>query len=150
LFSGGRLAEAEEQFKRALAIDPSYTDARFDLASVEAASREWEPAATDFRRVLQERPEDSRASQHLGEVLVFWGDALLKSGKGEQALARYRDALQFRPGDAQVHGKAGAALAQAGRLDDAQVELETALRIDPRSEPARQTMEVLKAMKSQK
>jgi tetratricopeptide (TPR) repeat protein len=150
LFSGGRLPEAEEQFKRALSIDPSYTDARFDLASVKAASRQWEPAAADFRRVLQERPEDSRASQHLGEVFVLWGDALLKSGKGAEAAARYRDALQFRPGDPQVHGKTGAALAQAGRLDEAQVELELALRIDPKSEPARQTMDVLQAMKGQR
>jgi tetratricopeptide (TPR) repeat protein len=150
LFSASRLPEAEVQFKRALAIDPSYTDARFDLASVEAAGGEWEPAAADFRKVLEERPDDSRARQHLGEVFVIWGDTLFKAGKGEDALARYRDALQFRPGDAQLHGKTGVALAQLSRLDEAQAEFETSLRIDPRSEPARQTLEVLKAMKNQK
>jgi tetratricopeptide (TPR) repeat protein len=150
LFSASRLPEAEEQFKHALEIDPSYTDARFDLASVEAARAEWEPAAADFRRVMLERPEDARARQHLGEVLVLWGDGLFKAGRHEEALARYRGALELRPGDAQLHGKTGAALAQLARLDEAQAEFETALRIDPKSEPARQTLEVLKLMKTQK
>ena len=150
LFTASHLPEAEEKFRRALSIDPAYTDARFDLASVEAASGEWEPAASDFRKVLEERPDDSRARQHLPEVLILWGDALFKSGKRADALERYREALQFRPGDAQLHGKIGAALAQLARLDEAQAELETSLRIDPKSEPAKQTLEVLKAMRNQK
>jgi tetratricopeptide (TPR) repeat protein len=150
LFSSSRLPEAEQQFKRALSIDPAYTDARFDLASVEAASGEWEQAATDFKIVLDARPDDTRARQHLGEVLSLWGDALAKAGKPELALARYRDALQFRPGDAQLHGKAGMALAQLARLDEAQAEFETSLRIDPKSEPAKQALDVLRAMKNPK
>jgi tetratricopeptide (TPR) repeat protein len=147
LFTAKRVKEAEVQFKRALEIDPNYTDARYDLASAEGSGGEWEAAAADFRRVMQERPEDSRAQQHLGEVLILWGDQLFKAGRHEDALARYRDALQFRPGDAQLHGRAGATLAQLARLEEAQAELETALRIDPKSEPARQTMDVLKLMK---
>ena len=148
LFTASRLPEAEVQFKRALNIDPNYTDARFDLASVEAAGAEWEAAAGDFRRAMLERPEDSRARQHLGEVLVLWADTLFKTGKHQDALVRYREALELRPGDAQLHGKTGVALAQLARLDEAQAEFETALRIDPKSEPAKQTLEVLKLMKS--
>ncbi len=147
LFSAGRLPEAEVQFRRALALEPSYTDARFDLASVEASSGEWEIAAADFRRVMEERPEDGRARQHLGEVLLLWGDTLFKAGMNEPALARYRDALQFRADDAQAHGKVGMVLAKMARLDEAQAEFEVALKIDPKSEPARQTLEVLKLMK---
>jgi hypothetical protein len=52
-----------------LAIDSNYTDARFDLASVEAAIREWESAVN--RHVLAERPQDTKARQHLGEVLFL-------------------------------------------------------------------------------
>jgi tetratricopeptide (TPR) repeat protein len=148
LFSAARLPEAREQFRRALAIDAAYADARFDLASVEAATAEWEPAATDFKLVLEARPDDARARQHLGDVLMLWGDAVSKSGKHEEALAHYRDALQLRPGDAQLHGKAGMALAQLARLDEAKAEFETSLRIDPKSEPAKQAMDVLRAMKS--
>jgi Flp pilus assembly protein TadD len=147
LFSAAKAPQAEQEFRRALSIDPSYTDARFDLASAEAANKEWENAATDFNRVLTERPEDAKAARHLGEVLLLWGDTLSNAGKHTQALERYRAAVQFRPDDPQLHGKIGLELAGMARLDEARVELETALRIDPDSQPAKQTMQVLNTMK---
>jgi Flp pilus assembly protein TadD len=148
VFSEGNAVEAEKLFKHALEVDPAYTDARFDLASAQAANAEWEDAAGNFRRVLQERPDDQKAHQHLGEVLLLWGDALLKDGKKEEALTRYRDALPLRSTDPVLHGKIGAALAEMGKLADAEVELRNALQIDPASEPARQTMDVLQKMKA--
>ena len=150
LFSAGRPGPAEEQFKRALTLDASYTDARFDLASAEAANKEWEAAATDFKQVLTERADDAKAARHLGEVLLLWGDALSNGGKHQDALDRYRAALQFRPADPQLHGKIGMELAQMAHLDEAKVEFETALRIDPNSQPAKQGMQVLQAMKAAK
>ena len=150
LFTAGKIVDAEIKFRQALFIEPTYTDARYDLASAEAANAEWDLAAEDFAQVLRERPDDARARQHLGEVVVLWGDKLSKTNKHEQALARYREALQFQPGNPVLHGKVGAELASLARLDEAEVELETALRIDPKSEPARQTMDVLKAMRGGK
>ncbi len=150
LFSAGRPGPAEEQFKRALTLDASYTDARFDLASAEAANKEWEAAALDFKQVLTERAEDARAARHLGEVLLLWGDALSNGGKHQEALDRYRAALQFRPADPQLHGKIGMELAQMAHLDEAKTEFETALRIDPNSQPAKQGMQVLQGMKAAK
>ncbi|HEY1945801.1 MAG TPA: tetratricopeptide repeat protein [Bryobacteraceae bacterium] len=147
LFSEGNVPEAEKLFKRALETDPAYTDARFDLASAQASSAEWEDAAGNFLGVLKDRPDDGKARQHLGEVLILWGDELLKNGKKEDALARYRDALPLRPMDPVLHGKIGAALAEMAKLDEAEVELRKALQIDPASEPARQTMDVLQKMK---
>jgi len=150
LFSAGKPADAEQHFKRALTLDPSYIDARFDLASAEAANKEWEAAAVDFKQVLAERADDAKAARHLGEVLLLWGDALSNGGKHQDALDRYRAALQFRPNDPQLHGKIGMELAQMARLDEAKVEFETALRIDPNSQPAKQGMQVLQAMKAGK
>ena len=148
LFSQGKALEAEKLFQHALDVDPGYTDARFDLASVQASAGEWEDAAGNFQRVLQERPGDGKARQHLGEVLLLWGDALLSSGKKEDALQRYREALPLRSGDPVLHGKIGAALAEMAKLDEAEVELRIALQIDAKSEPARQTMDVLQKMKA--
>lgn len=149
LFSEGKVAEAEKLFKHALEVDPGYTDARFDLASAQAASSEWEDAAVNFQQVAKERPDDDKAPQHLGEVLMLWGDTLLSKGNKEAALLRYRQALVFRSGDPVLHGKIGAALAEMAKLGEAEVELRRALQIDPRSEPARQTMDVLEKMKAQ-
>jgi len=150
LFSSGQLAEAEDSLKRAIALDPGYIDARFNLASVEGAKSEWEAAANDFKQVLAARPENAKALQHLGEVLVYWGDELGRAGQHREALLRYREALDLRPNDAHLHGQIGMELAAMARLDEAQVEFERSLRIDPKSEPARQGMDVLKVMKTGK
>lgn len=149
-FTDGQLPEAEESFQRALALDPSYTDARFNLASVEGARAEWEASANDFKQVLASRPEDAKALQHLGEVLVYWGDALGKARKHEDALRRYHEALELRPNDAHLHGQIGMELAGMGKLEEARSEFETSLRIDPKSEPAKQAIDVVRAMKAAK
>lgn len=141
LFAAAKLPEAEEQFKLALTLDAGYTDARFDLASVQAARGEWLSAVTEFQRVLEQRPDDSRTRQHLGEALYLWGDEFAKTGDSEQALARYRAALEFRPPDAEIHTKAALMLARLGRFPEAQSELESALKIDPNFAPAKKMLQ---------
>ena len=46
LATASKLPEAKQQFRRALELDPKFTDARYDLASAEAASSEWDAAVT--------------------------------------------------------------------------------------------------------
>jgi len=141
LFSASKLAEAEEQFQTALAIEPGYTDARFDLASVEAARGRWEAAVGEFQQVLKERPDDSKTRQHLGQALYLWGDEFAKADNSEQALLRYRAAFEYRPPDAELRTKTALMLARLGRLPEAQTELEAALKIDPNFQPARQMLD---------
>jgi tetratricopeptide (TPR) repeat protein len=141
LFAAKRLPEAEDQFKAALALDPAYADARFDLASVQAARGEWDSAVTEFKRVLEQRPDDSRTRQHFAEALYLWGDELAKTGNSEQALIRYRAAMEFRPPDAEIHTKTALMLARLTRLAEAQTELEAALKLNPDFAPAKQMLQ---------
>jgi len=141
LASASRQPEALVQFKRALELNPKFTDARFDLASVEAEGGLWQDAASNFKRVLAERPGDARAHQHLGEVLFLWGDQFSKAGEFEQAIARYREALVYRTTDAELHMSLGVALARGHRLAESVPEFQAALRIDPNFQPARQALE---------
>ncbi len=144
LASASRFAEAEQQLRRALELDPKFTDARYNLASAEAANRHWEAAARDFRQVLAERPDDPKARQHLGEVLFTWGDELADSGHDEQAARCYRDALVYRASDAELHANLGMVLARLGQAVEARSELEAALRIDPNLTPAKKALEQLR------
>ena len=145
LFSAAQLPEAEQQLKHALELDPAYTDARFDLASVEAARSEWEAAAGDFAMVLKERPDNAMARRHLGDVLYLWADDFAKAGSFEQAVARYRESFEFRAPDAEVHTKIALMLARLGRLPEAREELDAALRMDANFQPARQLQEAVEA-----
>jgi Flp pilus assembly protein TadD len=150
LASASRLPEAIQQFKRALELDPKFTDARYNLASAESANREWPAAAADFKQVLADRPEDPKTRQHLGEVLFTWGDELANASDREQAVLRYREALAYRPADAELHTSLGVTLAQLGRLNEAQPELEAALRIDPNLQPAKKALAAVQAQMNKK
>jgi tetratricopeptide (TPR) repeat protein len=141
LFAARQLPEAEEQFKLALVLDGTYTDARFALASVEAARAEWDAAVANFQGVLQQRPEDSKTRGHLGDALYLWGDSFAGSGNTEQALERYRASLEFRAPDAEVHTKIALMLARLARLPEARTELEAALKLNPAFAPAQRMLE---------
>jgi tetratricopeptide (TPR) repeat protein len=140
LFSASKPAEARKQLLRALEIDPHYTDARFNLASVDASTGQWEAAVVEFKQVLSERPDDPKTVEHLSKVLIFWADALADSGHLEQAVPRYREALAYRPADPALHTILGVGLLRLGHLKEAQSELEAALRIDPNYQPAKQAL----------
>ena len=107
---------------------------------MEAEGELWQEAAGDFKRVLAERPGDTRAHQHLGGVLFLWGDQFSKAGQFEQAIVRYREALVYRASDAELHMSLGVALARAQRGAEAVSEFQAALRIDPNFQPARQAL----------
>ena len=140
LLTASKPVEAGQRFKRALELDPKYTDARYNLASVEAAGGEWQSAASDFKQVLAENAANANAQQHLGEVLFLWGDDLAGSGKFDQAVVRYRESLAYRPGDAELHTSLGMALVKLTRVNEAKSEFEAALRINPRFQPAQQAL----------
>jgi Flp pilus assembly protein TadD len=143
LFTASKIPDAEMQFRKALEMDPGYTDARYNLASAEAENGEWEAAARDFKQVITERPDNSKAHEHLGEVLYLWGDGLAKAGKYDQAQLRYRQALAYRPDDPELHTSLGMAFVQLGRLADAETQFEAAVRIDPKFEPAQKALATL-------
>jgi Flp pilus assembly protein TadD/mono/diheme cytochrome c family protein len=144
MLTASELPEAEQQFKNALKSDPHYSNARFGLASVEASSGRFEAAAADFKQVLTERPDDAKASQHYGEVLILRGDELSNSAATlDQAVACYREALAYRNADPDLHTTLGIALARSGKFNEAQVQFRVALSIDPAFQPAKQALEKL-------
>ena len=147
LSAASKASEAEQQFRKALEIDPGYTDARFNLASVEAASGNWQAAVDDLKQTLAQRPDFSKAQERLGEVLMLWGDALAKSGDDRSAVERYRQALAYRDSDPQLHGRLGMAFARMDRLDDSQSEFETILRLNPTDAVAKQAIDAIQARK---
>jgi tetratricopeptide (TPR) repeat protein len=106
----------------------------------QAASGEWQPAASDFKQVVDEDPANAKARQHLGEVLFLWGDDLATAGKFEDAIGRYRESLVYRSADAELHTTLGMALVKASRLREATAEFEAALRINPSFQPAQQAL----------
>jgi cytochrome c-type biogenesis protein CcmH/NrfG/mono/diheme cytochrome c family protein len=141
LFSAGQAKEAEGKLRRALELNPRYTDARFDLGSVQAAMGYWEDAAKSFVQVIAERPDHATAAGHLGEVYVLWGDEFAKSGKDDEAIARYREALPIRGDtDPDLHGRIGMAYARQDKLAESQAAFEAMLKLNPNSQLAKDAL----------
>ena len=149
LLTAGRVPEAAERFRQAISADPNYTSARFGLASADAASGHFEAAAAGFKEVLKDRPDDAKANQHLGEVLILWGDEMANSDDPASlasAVTHYREALIYRPADADLHTTLGVALARAHKLNEAQIQFQVALSIDPGFQPAKEALAKLQAL----
>jgi tetratricopeptide (TPR) repeat protein/mono/diheme cytochrome c family protein len=145
LFAARRLPESADTLRHALAIDATYTDARFNLASVLASSGKFEEAVREFGQVLAAQPDNLKAKQHRAEALVLWGDQVAKAGDDNKAIALYREAMPDLASNPDVHIRLGMAYARRERLDESQAEFEAVLRIDPKSSIARQAIDAIVA-----
>src|SRR5215471_9588796 len=97
LVAVGRTPEAIAQFQQAVALRPEFVNARFNLANALTRSARWQEAMSEYNRVLGAYPNDSLAKQRYADMLVRYGDALLKEGKRSEAANQYARALSLDP-----------------------------------------------------
>jgi len=71
LIEEGKLGEAEEAFRKALAIDPSYHAAHNNLGNVLEREGKLPEAAAEYRKALEGNPGFRRAHFNLGRLLVY-------------------------------------------------------------------------------
>ena len=157
------LAEAEREYKLALAIDPGSSDALTGLANVSMRDRRFPEAAEALSKLVALRPDDVAARLQLGRVLEAEGknddalaqleataklapaDATLqrdlaslytKTQKYAQAEALYRSLLAAHPNDPELHHGLGVALLNQKKYGDAQQEFLSAVKLKPDFGPA--------------
>jgi Flp pilus assembly protein TadD/mono/diheme cytochrome c family protein len=88
-----------------------------------------------MRHRLEKYPHEFAAHFNLGAVLQT-------TGRLEEALIQFREAVRLRPGDVTARNSLGTALEQLGRLDEAVAELREAVRLDPDYPSARYNLGV--------
>jgi tetratricopeptide (TPR) repeat protein len=153
-----KFADAEHEYKQALAIDSGSVDAVTGLANIYMRGRRF-PEAEDYLRKLLATHSDSGAVHvQLGRVLAAEGktdaaigelqagiklapgddaaqhdlaDLYLTAGKNELAEAAFRGLLASHPEDADVHYGLGKALLWQKKSADAQRELITTVKLKP-------------------
>ena len=120
----GQWAQAAEQFRKGLEINPADVSLRHRLGTALAQMGDAGGAAAQFEEVIRRDPTHARAHFSLGVLLNDarqYGDAI----------ARFSSALQYEPGYVQARVQLAGALARAGRPGEAAAEYTRALDADP-------------------
>jgi tetratricopeptide (TPR) repeat protein len=120
----GRAPEAEQDFRRALELDPAHHDAAFALGQLLLARGATAEALDVFRGMLDRDPDDPMALAEAARATMALGNA-------QEALDLLDRGLRRESWSATLHLNRGRVLAQLGRFEEATLEAEAAVRLDP-------------------
>jgi tetratricopeptide (TPR) repeat protein len=153
-----KFADAEQEYKQALALDPASRDAVVGLANVYMRGRRFPEAEDYLRKALASQADSAPVHIQLGRVLAAEGKnelaiAELQAGiklapvddsaqrdlaelyetvgKSELAEAAYRALLAAHPNEAELHRLLGEALLPQKKFMDAQQEFIAAVKLKP-------------------
>lgn len=163
LSTEGRLAEAIQQYERALQLDPNYAEARISLGAALLLQGRLVEAILNCELALKQQPASPAAHYNLGTALatqgkfkeaiphferavqlkpdyaaahVNLGNALGREGRLREAIQQFERAVQLKPDNAENHISLGNALGRDGRMNEAIPHFERALRLKPQSAEA--------------
>ena len=167
--------DAIEAFRKALELNPYYVDVRNDLAAALIGSGDREAGKKEFLGAFSDptNPTPEISARNLGQAYleeknypdaINWfrtslnrnkdypdpylglAEALLASGRLEEAVAQLEAGVTEIPGDPGLQLALGQALFKAGRFAEARARLEEAVRKDPAGPVGRAAADQLKAL----
>jgi tetratricopeptide (TPR) repeat protein len=120
----GRLREAVELYRRAVADEPSNASHRRALGEVLLLRGERDAALGELRRAVELDPSHPRGHRQLGNVLLL-------GGRAPESVAFFRRATELAPGNAGTHLDLGRALAITQQHEEALTEYARAIDLAP-------------------
>lgn len=124
-FRQKKLAEAENEYLRAVDAHPGFFPALLNLGRLEVFQKQFEVAIQVLERAVKVRPDSADANYFLGE-------AYLQSKRGSSAVEFFNEALRLDPlGMAEVHIELARLYNRAGMKDKAAAEYEQFLKKKP-------------------
>jgi Tfp pilus assembly protein PilF len=118
-----KFADAEQEYKQALALDPA-SDALPALANLYMRGRRFPEAEEYLRKLVVAHPEQAAAHMQLGRVLAA-------QGKNDDAVAELQIAVRLAPADTSVQRDLADLYATAGKNDLAESTLRTLVAAQP-------------------
>ncbi len=124
-----KAADAEKEFRAALALDPSHLPALVNIGIAQLAQVRHDDAVESFQRALLSDPNDVHAHYNLSQIFKI-------QGKGEEGIRHALAAVTGDPRDADLHYNLGALYQSMRQFDRAISEFQTTLLLDPNLLPA--------------
>jgi len=153
-----KFADAEQEYKQALALEPGSSDALVGLANVYLRGQRFPEAEEYLRKVVAQRPNDPVAHIQLGRVLAAdqnydeaaaelqaglklapndptaqrdLADIYAAAGKHSEAEPLYRALLVNNANDADLHYGLGQSLLKQKKFGESQQEFLAAVKLKP-------------------
>jgi tetratricopeptide (TPR) repeat protein len=142
--SRGNFAQAEYHFERALAINPSYTEAALNLAVTYNDRGKYEAARQVYTRI-KGAPSgglDPFARGKIANMHAEVGQAYADAGLPREAIAEYEKAVRLCPQFADLRTRLGTMLREVNELARAREQYEAAIGARPNYVPARMQLGV--------
>jgi tetratricopeptide (TPR) repeat protein len=136
----GQYAEAEQQYRAAILLDPHDETLYFGLSYTLGQQGKWDSGEAAAREALRLNPNDEDAHLILGAALANKKD-------WDGAITEEREALRLNPNNEWAHRNLGAALGNLRDWDGDMGEQREALRLNPSDEKAHLNLGVALANK---
>ncbi|WP_413678901.1 tetratricopeptide repeat protein [Prochlorococcus sp. MIT 0916] len=154
----GKLKDAEVFTRKAIELNPDYTDAHYNLGIILKDLGKLQEAELAYRKAIELKPDFALAHSNLGNILsdlgklkdaeVFTckaielnpdfaeahsnlGNILRDLGKLQEAEISTRKAIELNPDFAEVHSNLGSILRDLGKLQEAEVSTRKAIELNP-------------------
>jgi len=124
LHRAGRLAEAEQQYRRVLRKAPTQFDALHLLGALCGQTERFDEALELLNRALAQRPDSAAALNNLGNTLG-------SLGRHAEAVQAFERALALRPADARALANRGTSLRALQQPQQALASFDAALALKP-------------------
>ena len=121
-----RTEKAATALKKAVELDPAFTDAYIVLGDVLESDNNLEDALPVFQTAIQKQPDLYIGYFYYGKILLKMND-----GRMEQSIEALRKCTQLRPEFAEGHYELGRALEYAGHIEEAIAEYKASAERDP-------------------
>ena len=115
---------AESAFRRAISINPDFSEAHNNLGNLLTIQNKWKEAEKSYRRGLQKSPNNTMLLSNIGNTLHH-------QGKAREAIEVLEEAIRLDPQYAYAHNNIGNVYASLGKHDEAIEVYQLALSLHP-------------------
>jgi tetratricopeptide (TPR) repeat protein len=133
-----KLAEAVQECRQAIALEPENYLAHYDLGIILDRQGLKQEALKELRRSLAIKPDQPLAYSKIGWILM-------EPHQYSEAMEAFNQALRLDPANTHAHNGLGIALFQLGDYEKAAEQFGDVVRIDPSDTVARQDLEASQA-----
>lgn len=144
LINSNRKADAAPFLQKVIELDPRSEDAQsaeafLQLGAILIERKNWSEAQKTLKSYTMLRPKDALGWFNLGVAYDYTGTSF------NEALDAYTKAQELDPKNAAIRNNVGRIHFKRGKLDDAVIQLQEALNLDPQSFDARHNLAIVYA-----